>query len=68
MEKRNDFRITIPPTITEQKQIARFIDNKTTTTIDSIIQNIEKQIEVLTELRKTLINNVVAGKLCVLNH
>lgn len=52
MEKRNDFRITIPPTITEQKQIAQLIDNKTTT-IDSIIQNIEKQIEVLTGLRKT---------------
>ncbi len=67
MDKINDFKIVIPPTITEQKQIAQFIDNKTTT-IDSIVQNIEKQIEVLAELRKTLINDVVTGKLCVLNN
>ena len=65
----NDFsnlKVLIPP-FKEQIQIAQYLDNKTTT-IDSIIQNIEKQIEVLAELRKTLINDVVTGKLCVLNN
>lgn len=64
MEKINDFKIVIPPSKEEQKKIAKFIDDKITT-IDNIIGNIEKQIETLAELRKTLINDVVTGKLQV---
>lgn len=67
MDKINDFKISIPPTLSEQVEIVKFIDDKTTT-IDSIIQNIEKQIVTLAELKKTLINDVVTGKLCVLNN
>jgi len=55
---------TVFPPLEEQKQIAEYLDKKTNT-IDNIIQNIEKQIETLSELRKTLINDVVTGKLRV---
>ncbi|MBC8147360.1 MAG: restriction endonuclease subunit S [Bacteroidetes bacterium] len=69
-----NLEVLIPP-LKEQKQIVEFLE-KTTITIDSMIQNIEKQIVVLAELRKTLINDVVTGKLrvfepvenCVLNN
>jgi len=54
----------VNPPVIEQTEIANYLDAKTTT-IDNIITNIEKQIEVLTELRKTLINDVVIGKLKV---
>ncbi len=63
MEKINDFEIILP-TQDEQKEIAHFLDTKTNL-IDSIIANIEKQIAGLAELRKTLINDVVTGKLKV---
>ncbi|QCD62865.1 restriction endonuclease subunit S [Tenacibaculum maritimum] len=48
----------------EQQQIADYLDTKTTT-IDKIINNIETQITMLKELRKTLINEVVTGKVKV---
>ncbi len=64
MEKVNNFSILIPPTIEEQQQIADFLDAKTTT-IDNIVNNIETQITTLKELRKTLINEVVTGKVKV---
>ena len=58
---------TIPiafPSLKEQVEIAEYLDHKTTT-IQAIIKNITTQIEVLKELRKTLINDVVTGKLKV---
>lgn len=61
MEKVTDFEIFLPPTLSEQQEIATYIDYKTTT-IDAIVSNIGKQIETLKQLRKTLINNVVTGK------
>ncbi len=64
MEKVNDFIIYIPPTKAEQSQIAQYLDNKTST-IDAIVTNIGKQIDHLKELRKTLINDVVTGKIKV---
>ncbi|MFL0072311.1 restriction endonuclease subunit S [Tenacibaculum maritimum] len=64
MEKVNNFSILIPPTKKEQQQIADYLDTKTTT-IDKIINNIEAQITMLKELRKTLINEVVTGKVKV---
>lgn len=53
----------IPPT-EEQEAIADYLDNKTAH-IDRIIEVINTQIERLKELRKTLINDVVTGKIRV---
>ncbi|SOU87274.1 restriction endonuclease subunit S [Tenacibaculum dicentrarchi] len=54
------FNILVPP-LKEQQAIANYLDAKTQT-IDTIIKNIENQITTLKELRKTLINEVVTGK------
>lgn len=64
MEKVNNFSILIPPTKKEQQQIAVHLDTKTST-IDDIVNNIVTQIKTLKELRKTLINEVVTGKVKV---
>ncbi len=53
----------IPP-LPEQKAIARYLDEKTAH-CDKIITTINQQIEKLKELRKTLINDVVTGKIKV---
>jgi type I restriction enzyme, S subunit len=59
------FQIKTPlPPLSEQKAIADYLDTKTTQ-IDQIIQTINTQIEKLKELRKTLINDVVTGKIRV---
>lgn len=60
----NNLPIILPPSVEEQKLIADFLDTKTTT-IDKIVKNIETQITTLKELRKTLINEVVTGKVKV---
>ncbi len=52
------------PTKNEQIEIANYLDEKTQT-IDAIVSNIGKQIDTLKELRKTLINDVVTGKIKV---
>jgi type I restriction enzyme S subunit len=57
--------LLLHPPKEEQKEIAAFLDNKTTK-IDNIIRNIKKQIDRLVELRKTLINDIVTGKLKVI--
>ena len=54
------------PFIEEQIEIANYLEIQTQK-IDTIISNIKKQIEVLKELRKTLINDVVTGKIRVNN-
>jgi type I restriction enzyme S subunit len=64
MEKVNDLQIFFPDSISEQNAIATFLDAKTQK-IDLIITNITAQIATLKELRKTLINDVVTGKLKV---
>ena len=56
--------IIVPSTKLEQSIIAKYLDEKTQK-IDSIVNNIRKQIETLKELRKTLINDVVTGKIKV---
>lgn len=48
----------------EQTTIANYLDEKTQK-IDAIVSNIGKQIDTLKELRKTLINDVVTGKIMV---
>ncbi len=50
--------------IQEQQQIAKYLDEKTGI-IDQIIANIQSQVERLKELRKSLINEVVTGKVRV---
>ena len=60
--------ISIPlPPIEEQETIAHYLDTKTTH-IDQIIQTINTQIEKLKELRKTLINDVVTGKIKIIDN
>jgi type I restriction enzyme S subunit len=54
----------VKPTLKEQTEIATYLDNKTQT-IDKIVNNINTQIATLKELRKTLINDVVTGKIKV---
>lgn len=53
--------IAFPP-LKEQTEIAKYLDIKTQTT-DKIVENINTQIIKLKELRKTLINDVVTGKI-----
>lgn len=55
--------LLVPPS-NEQKAIADYLDDKTAK-IDEIVLTINQQIENLKELRKTLINDVVTGKLKV---
>ncbi len=56
--------ILIRPPLSEQQAIAKYLDEKTAH-IDRIIETINAQIEKLKELRKTLINDVVTGKIKV---
>jgi type I restriction enzyme S subunit len=58
-----NFKCPSPP-IKEQQQIANYLDTKTAI-IDKIVRSIETQIATLKELRKTLINEVVTGKVKV---
>lgn len=64
MEKVNDFLVYIPDTLSAQDEIVKFLDAKLDT-IAKIIANIQTQITTLKELRKTLINDVVTGKIKV---
>lgn len=64
MEKVNDFWVYIPDTLSAQDEIVKFLDAKLDT-IAKIITNIQTQITTLKELRKTLINDVVTGKIKV---
>lgn len=52
------------PPYEEQAKITAFLDKKTQT-IGTIITNLKEQIDKLKDLRKTLINDVVTGKLKV---
>jgi type I restriction enzyme, S subunit len=57
--------ITIPiPPIQEIEEIVNYLDTKTAQ-IDRIVSTISNQIDKLKELRKTLINDVVTGKIKV---
>lgn len=56
--------IVIPP-LKEQLAISKYLDQKTSK-IDAIVNNIGSQINHLKELRKSLINDVVTGKIKVI--
>jgi len=51
----------IKPPLKDQQKIALYLDKKTQI-IDNIIKTISKKIKLLKEFRKTLINDVVTGK------
>lgn len=57
---------TAVPDMKEQTAITDYL-NTQTSLIDSIVTSIGKQIESLKELRKTLINDVVTGKIKVID-
>jgi type I restriction enzyme S subunit len=57
------FMVCVPP-VEEQTAIAEYLDSKTGI-IDVIVANIKQQVDNLKELRKTLINDVVTGKIKV---
>lgn len=59
------FSVPIPP-IEEQNKIAEYIDQRNSQ-IDRIIAIINAQIDQLKDLRKTLINEVVTGKIKVVS-
>ncbi|EAJ5783247.1 restriction endonuclease subunit S [Campylobacter coli] len=58
-----NLKIPLPP-IEEQKQIAEFLDSEISK-IDSIIEKIKKQIELIKEYKSTLINQAVCGRIGV---
>lgn len=58
--------ILLTPSLAEQTSIAAYLD-KQTAQIDRIIAVINSQIDKLKELRKTLINDVITGKIKVIN-
>jgi type I restriction enzyme S subunit len=64
MDKINDLVLSIPP-LPEQTAMAAYLDMKTAQ-IDRIVSTINIQIDKLKELRKTLINDVVTGKINVI--
>jgi type I restriction enzyme S subunit len=59
----NNYKFPIPPK-EEQKRIADYLEEKTLC-FEDIISNLHQQIAKLQELRKTLINDVVTGKIKV---
>jgi len=58
-----NLKMPIPP-LQEQTQIANYLDEKTQK-IDNITQTISKKIELLKEFRKTLVNDMVTGRVKV---
>ena len=63
MSKIQGFSFLKPP-VNEQEEIVELLNQKTLT-IDKIITNITTQIQHQKELQKTLINDVVTGKVKV---
>jgi type I restriction enzyme S subunit len=58
------FISSLMPPLFEQQAIAAYLDEKITH-IDHIVATINTQIDKLKELRKTLINDIVTGKICI---
>ena len=52
------------PSISEQQTIVSYLDKKIAH-IDRIVATINTQIDKLKELRKSLINDIVTGKICI---
>jgi type I restriction enzyme, S subunit len=63
LDQIKEFILSYPPK-TEQTQIVSYLD-KATSKIDEAVKKIEKRIELLEEYKKSLIHNVVTGKVNV---
>jgi type I restriction enzyme S subunit len=61
----NNVTVTFPP-LEEQQQIADYLDQQTAK-IDQLINKAKSMVELLKEHKKSLINNVVTGKIKVIN-
>ena len=59
-DKFNDIKAIVPP-LSEQKQIAAYLDERCAK-IDEAVTIIDKQIDALKRLKRSLINEVVTGK------
>lgn len=66
LEDMNRMKICVPP-IHEQIQIVRYLDEQNLL-LDTLIQKEEKRIELLKEYRRSLISDVVTGKIKVTDH
>jgi len=64
IEKLKNITVPIPP-LEEQKKIAEYLDQQTSK-IDELISKAKSMIDLLKEHKKTLINNVVTGKMKVI--
>lgn len=62
-EQLRNFSIPIPP-LSEQQAIAKFLDDKTEKT-DALIDELNKQLDELAEYKKSVISEVVTGKVDV---
>jgi type I restriction enzyme S subunit len=62
-EDLSSLKVTYPP-LQEQIQIATYLDSKTLE-LDITIEKVQKSIKLLEEYKKSLINNVVTGKIDV---
>lgn len=56
----------IVPPVEEQEAIAAYLDEKTGA-IDAIVAKLKEQVGMLQELRKTLVSDVVTGKIKVVD-
>jgi len=65
-DKFGGIRVSVPP-LSDQQAIAAYLDENTLK-IDQVIKTINSQINNLKELRKTLINDVVTGKIKVVGN
>ena len=62
-EKYNNYEIAIP-NISEQKKIVAYLDSQTLK-LDSVLCDIQEQIEKLKEYRQSIISEVVTGKVMI---
>ena len=59
----NNYIIPVPP-LSEQRAIATFLDEKSEK-LDAAVVNIDKQIDALKRLKRSLINEVITGQRAV---
>lgn len=63
VDKISSMYVSLPP-LSEQKAIATYLDEKCSK-IDKIVANLEKQISLYTDLKRSLIEEVITGKRAV---
>ena len=62
-EQLKNFVLPIPP-ISEQKKILSFLDERLNS-INTILMNVQHEISLLQEYRRSLVNEVVTGNICI---